>query len=179
MSRAIGKFVRRLSNTSMEAVPGSLSGSERKRKSRHKRSFSDLSESDSYPHEGSLHVVQYLGFAHVEDPKSLREAQAVIKSVRTSSSTHQQVRLLCQDYSLVVLETDGDQLLVSPLFCVQEVVRSLGDSVAVTFGSGRYATQCHVFQAHSSREVRGEHERGVELQYNYSEVCSTLFLWYI
>ena len=157
MSRAIGKFVRRLSNTSLEAAPGSISGSGRKRKSRHKRSFSDLAQGDDPcacpTHEGSLHVVQYLGFAHVEDPKSMREAQAVIKSVRTSSSAHQQVRLLCQDYSLVVLETDGDQLLVSPLFCVQEVVRSLGDSVAVTFASGRYATQCHVFQARSSREV--------------------------
>ena len=163
MSKAIGKFVRRMSNASID-----LHHHHRRpqrsslREHGHKRSHSDTG--NSFPREApGYHVVHYMGYAHIEDPKSFREAQAAIKHVLASNPAHRLIKLLHPDGTMVILDSDGERLFFTELVCVQDVVRGYGDSIAVTFSSGRYAKQCHVFQAHSSREVSegaGVEERG-------------------
>ena len=92
----------------------------------------------------------------MDDPKSIRELQAVIKTIRHTAATHKQVKLSYRDlksHSLSVTDGDGEKLLISALHCIQDINRGSGDCVAVTFAAGPLAKQCHVFQARSSREV--------------------------
>ncbi len=169
------RFVRRLSSASIEHAPrhnssGSLSSRDggRQRKAvlggrrYHSRSSSEIytlyvdSSSPGY-RDDSEHVVYYLGYSVIEDPKSNKEIQAVVRTVRHTMTAHKAVRLQFEEGMLTIYEYSGEKLLLTPLrsiaHCTNDVTKGSNDCLVVTFRSGRYAKQCHVFQANSSREV--------------------------
>ena len=131
-------------------------------KVRHTRSNSEsCSPYSDLPHlwEGGLeHTVFYMGYAHIDEPKSGKEIQATIRNVRQSMNIHKAVLFQHRNGTLNVSESSGEKLLVFPLHCIahctHDMNRGSSDCLAVTFSSGHYAKQCHVFQAMSSREVR-------------------------
>ncbi len=169
------RFVRRLSSASIEQPPrnystGSLlskgEGSRRKKislgsKPFHSRSSSEIFNPylDSSPGYRDVHehIVYYLGYSYIEEPKSSKEIQAVAKTVRHTMTAHKAVRMQFEDGMLTIHEHNGEKFLVSPLRSIahstHDIMKGSNDCIAVTFRSGRYAKQCHVFQAHSSREV--------------------------
>lgn len=171
------RFVRRLSSASIEHPPrhnsaGSLSSRDGGRRRRavlgsravHSRSSSEIfnpySDSSLGYHghrDDSEHVVFYLGFSHIDDPKSSKDIQAVVRTVRHTMTAHKAVSIQFEEGMLTIYEQSGEKLLVTPLRSVahsaHDILKGSTDCLAVTFRSGRYAKQCHVFQANTSREV--------------------------
>ena len=106
-------------------------------------------------------ILRYLGYSCIDDPRSTRDVQESITAVRESNAADKVVQLSFHKDSLVVLE-GTEKLLHSPLHSVYHCAQDTKGSscFGVTFGSGHYMKQCHVFQAKSDREVRRRQERG-------------------
>ena len=148
---AMRKFVRRFSSVSLDLPPPG-------RKDGRERSSSELvgsTESTRYDPRTNL---EYLGYTYVEDPRSLREIQTAIRTVKqTSLNRNHWVNLTVKSGMFSVYETTGETLIMSSVACIAqcgcELNKGLSDCLAVTFSSGHNAKQCHVFQARSAREV--------------------------
>ena len=155
---------RTLSTASMDNTPSAASKEEDKaqRKSaidRRKRSLSELLDPTQ-----AVSVTQppllYLGFASIEEPRSSREIMSIVKNVSETSPTQKSVVLTHHGGCLTVSEggEGRGKLLACPLYFVAQSTHSLtrgsSDCLGVSFSSGPYAKQCHVFRARNSREVR-------------------------
>lgn len=159
------KFVRRFSSASLDLPqPG--------KKSSRDRSVSELVESTESVRSVSHSDLEYLGYTYVKDPRSLREIQTAIRTVKqTSLNRNHWVQLVVKSGMLSVHETNGEALIMSSVACIAhcacELNRVLNDCLAITFASGHNAKQCHVFQARSAREVRkGREGEGIILENN-------------
>ena len=123
-----------------------------------KRSISDMFEIHraASPSQERVQDVcyNYMGFATIEDPKSSKELQMAIRTVKETTLAQKPVKLVFQDGSLNVLEMNAERILACPLSYIVQCVHGSSDCFAVVFGGGHYGKQCHVFQANSSREVR-------------------------
>ena len=156
------KFVRRFSSTSLEVpYPGKHS------KGGRERSISELYEAPQVS-RGPRANLEYLGYTYIDDPKSVREIQSAIRTVKQTSLTHNHwVSLSLKSGTIKVVETTGETLITSSVTCIAQCVcelnRGFGDCLAITFTAGHNAKQCHVFQAKSTKEVsEGGRERGGE-----------------
>ena len=121
-----------------------------------KRSISEVFDHfhrDSSPSRESVQTVCYMGFAQIEDPKSVKEIQGVIKTVRETTVAQKPVKFIYKDGLLTVLEMGSERLLVCPLSHIAQCAHGFSDCFAIAFSGGHYGKQCHVFQAKSSREV--------------------------
>lgn len=149
---AMRKFVRRFSSASLDLPqPG--------KKNPRDRTTSEFVESTDSMRSVSHSELEYLGYTYVKDPRSLREIQTAIRTVKqTSLNRNHWVVLTVKSGILTVFETSGEPLITSSVACIAHCVcelnRVLNDCLAITFSSGHNAKQCHVFQAHSAREVR-------------------------
>ena len=161
------RFVRRLSSVSIEQQPRNSSTSSLSLKGRGRsgrRPFHNRGNSEVYNPYREIyrsdqdyidHVFFYLGYSHIEEPKSGKEIHAIVRTVCDTMTVHKAVRLHLEEGMLTVYEQDGEKLLVSPLRSVAHCDVSKGSSecFVVTFKSGHYAKQCHVFQAKANKEV--------------------------
>lgn len=130
----------------------------------HWKVFRVRSESDSVFEEHNLprmhsldskreQSLYYMGYVHIDDLRSAREIQSAIRTVRYSTTARKMVKVTQQNGFLSVSDSNGDKLLEPALHCIHDLHQLL-DCLAVTFASGSFAKQCHVFQASSNREVR-------------------------
>ena len=148
-------FARRSSSSSLDPPP------KERPKGLRDRSISEIldshysSSSTRNERDGFEKVVHYLGYIYIDDPKSAKEVNGAIKAVRLSTVTPYLVKIAERDGSFSVTNADGEKLLISPMHCIYDANKGKSECFAVAFISGRYAKQCHVFQARSSREVSG------------------------
>lgn len=151
---AMRKFVRRFSSASLDLAPHG-------KKENRERSSSELVESpDGAAKINPRTSVEYLGYTYVKDPRSTREIHTAIRTVKqTSLNRDHWVYVIVNGGMLTVYDALGETLIMSSVACIAQCVcelnRQFSDCLAITFSSGHYAKQCHVFQAKSSREVRG------------------------
>ena len=166
---AMKKFVRRFSSTSLDMSYGAVSGGNGGSSGGNKlltpprgrdRSTSEFyeppKEIKSSPPQLSL---EYLGYTYVEDPRSPREIQSAIKTVKQTSVTHNHwVSVALSSVAITITEATGALLITCPLGCVSQCVselnRGFSDCIAMSFSGGHHSKQCHVFQARTSKEVR-------------------------
>ena len=99
----------------------------------------------------------HLGQSSMSDLKSPREALAIVQQVKQTSREQKPVQLTCAGSEISVVERRKDTILSCSLLCVaqcvQETTQGFSDCIAVSFTSGAWMGECHVFQAKSSREV--------------------------
>ena len=79
-----------------------------------------------------------MGFATIEDPKSSKELQVAIRTVKETTLAQKPPRLALQDGSLNVLEMNAKWILACPLFYVVQCVHGSSHCFAVVFGGGHY-----------------------------------------
>ena len=162
---AMRKFVRRFSSASLDMAPAG-------KKDNRERSVSELVESTESIRISPDSGLEYLGYTYVKDARSVREIQMAIRTVKqTSLNRDHWVGLAVRAGMLVVQDTSGEMLIMSSVACIAqcacELNRVLNDCLAITFGSGHNAKQCHVFQARSPREVS-------QLSLNFQIHCSSM-----
>ena len=120
------------------------------------RSISEILDSSKLPHIRE-HLLCYLGYAWVDEPRSTKELQAGIRFVHASNLVQKSVSVTHYDGNLTVREISGDKLLESPLHFVAQVapddIKGSGQCLAISFLSGHNNNQCHVFRAKTNREV--------------------------
>ena len=172
------KFVRRFSSTSLDMSYGAVSGGNGGGSGGNKllktprgrdRSTSELYEPPKDLKSSPYPSLEYLGYTYVEDPRSPREIQSAIKTVKQTSVTHNHwVSVSLSSVAITITEATGALLITCPLGCVSQCVselnRGFSDCIAMSFSGGHHSKQCHVFQAHTSKEVRkeGVREGGME-----------------
>lgn len=147
------KFVRRFSSASLD-MP------QHAKKENRERTSSELVDSSESVKLHPRTNMEYLGYTYVKDPRSAREIHTAIRTVKqTSLNRNHWIYIVINSGMLSVYETNGDSLIMSSVACIAQCVcelhRQLSDCLAITFSSGHNAKQCHVFQAKSTREVRG------------------------
>lgn len=104
----------------------------------------------------SEHLLHYLGYAWVDEPRSTKELQSGIRFVHASNLVQKSVSVTYVNGNLNVSEVSGDRVLVSPLHFIAQVLPDdmKGSScLAISFMAGPNNNQCHVFQAKTNREV--------------------------
>lgn len=120
------------------------------------RSISEILDSSRAPHVHE-HLLCYLGYAWVDEPRSTKELQAGIRFVHASNLVQKSVSVTHFGGNLIVREISGDKLLESPLHFVAQVapddIKGSGQCLAISFLSGHNNNQCHVFRAKTNREV--------------------------
>ena len=101
----------------------------------------------------------YHGCAVMTDLRSPTEAVQLLQLVKQTSSQQRLVLVSCRGTELSVVDAkdEQDQLLSCSLLsvaqCIQESSHGFNDCIAVSYTSGAWAGQCHVFQAKTPREV--------------------------
>ena len=103
------------------------------------------------------HLLIYLGYVWVEEPRAVKELQVGIRNVQANNLAHRSVSVTLNDGNLTVREISGDKLVDSPLHHVAQVtpddIKGAGHWLAIGFLGGHYNDQCHVFQASTTRQV--------------------------
>lgn len=149
----MSRFKRTVSNASLESESSrSRSGSVSERT----RSISEIVDNSKAPrvHE---YLLTYLGYSWVTEPRSTKELHSGIRNVQANRLVQRSVSVTHSNHLLTVREISGDKLLESLLQNVAQVapddIKGSGQCLAVSFHSGHYNNQCHVFQAKTNREV--------------------------
>lgn len=160
------KVKRRLTKVGRSRTMSNASGN---KPSRRHRSISATVSSSAIPLVQDCdhtHQIQlcYLGFVTVDEPRSTKDISAAVRNVMATALNQKNVTITFDQGVLTVAEESGDQLILCSFQHVAIVTQDSSRNsymenssccLVMGFHSGRYAKQCHVFQAKTNREVGG------------------------